>query len=540
MGKTHTIDGQIYFTNLPALVVGGFQAASGPGAGWIPLHIGFDAFSSVGLATGAHSPAGELMLDLGLVGWHRLHVAQNPALRIWLDGNSGYWEMPGDCSTVREIAFPAADFTGRRLHIAPVRGNENSKEASIFYLRAVPCDGPWKNHKNMIATDDGHGVFWHGMDCPRDIYRHIYPFQDSDFFRIIWGVYGGSILSINPNSKAAENPIRPDSEHLVPGERIFCRSLQRLQAAGADPLALVRQATREYGLELHYYIRMSAFYGPFPHQCWTTRFYRENPQWRCVDEYGQPVNFMSYAYPQVQERMLAYFDELLEYEPDGLCLAFNRGLPLMICEEPVIEAFRRRYGRAPKLPEEVDTPELLSIRHELLAGFVERACKLAERRGKKLSCIAPREFERNRLLGLDVELLVRRGLLESVLVGAGHDDNPNLNADLDPLRTIKALGAGVKVFSGGSSNSALGGAWSRNDLKARARHMAAVLDAGLDGGWIWDAESVIGHDWEAMLHFGDRKTLERIANRQWPTTSTRETRSIQDLVVGRYNPWHSY
>ncbi|MFA6568192.1 MAG: hypothetical protein WCS96_08275 [Victivallales bacterium] len=537
METTRTINGQIYFTNLPALVVGGFKPAIGPGAGWIPLNIGLDSFSSVGLATGANSPAETLVLDLGLKGWYRLHVGHNPGIRIWLDGEPGYCELPGDPSIVRDIPFPASDFTGRRLHIAPVRGAEKAQEVKLFYLRAEPCDGPAVNHHNLIATDDGHGVFWRGMDAPRDIYRHVYPFRNSDFFRLVWGVYGGGPLSMCPNAKAAESPIRPDETHLVAGERVFCRSLQRLQAAGADPLAVVRQATREYGLELHYYVRMSAFYGPFPHQCWTKRFFTEHPEWRCRDEFDQTLNFMSYAYPQVQERMLAYFDELLDYEPEGICLAFNRGLPLMICEEPVIEAYRRKYGRTPKLPEEVDTPELQEVRHELLAGFVEKVRSLVEKRGKALSCIVPRDFEHNRLFGLDASLLVRRGLVESVMVGAGHGDNPALNSDLDPLRKLKALG--TKVYGGGS-NAIYGMAWVNGDLKARARQMASILDAGLDGGWLWDAEQVIGYEWEAMRSFGDRTMLDKIIRGEWPVKSTHETLSIHDLVVGRYNPWNAY
>ena len=154
MEKTRTIDGQIYFVNLPALVVGGFKPASGPGAGWIPFNVGLESFSSVGLATGAYSPAGELILDLGLKGWHRLHVGHNPAIRIWLDGENGYCELPGDPSAVRDISLPAADFNGRRLHIAPVRGAEKSEEVKLFYLRAEPCDGLAVNHRNLIATND--------------------------------------------------------------------------------------------------------------------------------------------------------------------------------------------------------------------------------------------------------------------------------------------------------------------------------------------------------------------------------------------------
>lgn len=538
MPTTYTLNGDLYFTNLPELVVGGFRAAAGPGSGWVPLAYTVDGFAGTGLVTGAHSPAGELVLELGLTGWHRLHIGHNPAVRAWLDGETGYCELPGDTSAIADTCLPAADFSGRRLHLAAVRGSGGNKDCKLFYLRAEACAGPTTNHRNLIVTNDGHGVFWQGMDTPRDLCRHVYPFRDSDVFRMVWGVYGGGPLSLTPNPRVSESPIRPDETLFDAGEWRFKQSLQRFQAAGADPLAVVRQATREYGLELHYYIRMSAFYGPFPYCGWTTRFFAEHPEWRCRDEAGQPLNLMSYAFPQVQDHMLAYFDELLDYEPDGLCLAFNRGLPLMVCEEPVLEAYRRKHGRAPRLPEECDTPELLAVRHELLTDFVARAQQLAAKRGKVISCIVPRDFAHNRLFGLDTDLLLRRGLVESMMVGAGHGDKPELSLDLAPVQALKAHG--VKVYSGGSNVGAHGLAWVNRDLKARARHMAAILDAGLDGGWFWDAEGVIGLEWEAMRRFGDRAQLDRIIRGEWPARSTHDTRAIHDLVVGRYNPWHAY
>ena len=500
--KTTTGNGQTYFTDLPALVVGTFEPAAGLGAGWLPLRYELDSFAGVGLATGAHSPAGELVLDLGLTGWHRLHVAHNPAVRLWLDGDSGYCELHGDPSTVREAALPVADFTGRRLHVAPVRGNEASRELTLFYLRAEPVAGPPAGHRNLIVTDDGHGVFWVGMDEPRDLHRHLYPFRNSDVFRMVWGLYGGGPLSLRAESKITESPVRSDDSFYYDGEWRFAQSLRRFQAAGADPLAIVRQATREYGLELHYYSRMSAFYGPFPHMGWTTRFFAEHPEWRCVDEAGCQLNLMSYAYPPVQDYVLAYFDELLDYDPDGLCLAFNRGLPLMVCEEPVLDAYRHKHGRAPRLPEEVDTPELQAVRHELLADLVARVQTLAAKRGKAVSCIVPRDLDRNRVFGLDVELLLQRGLVETVMVGAGHGDDPALNEDIAPVRALKAIGAdaGVRVYAGGSASPAHGAAWER-DLRSRAQRIARRLDAGLDGGWFWDAESIFDLNWQAMRRF---------------------------------------
>lgn len=525
-----------FFLNLPALVVGGFKSASGPGTGWCDFEYELEIGAGRGLFTGACSPAGELVLDLGLSGWHVLHFGHNPALRVSLDGDAGYCQLPGNPSEVSDHALPPADFTGRRLHIAPAHDSAAPRESTVFYLRAEPCGRP-AGKRNLIATNDGHGVFYHGVDAPRDIWRHVYPFRNSDFFRMIWGLYGGSTYTMRPDTRTGENPLHPEAACYRPGDFEFSRSLAKLQAAGADPLAVVRQATREYSLELHYYSRVAAFFGPFPHLFKTARFFTEHPEWHCRDEFGRPIKFISYAFPQVQDHLLAFFDELLDYEPDGICLAFNRGLPLMCCEAPVIEAYRRQHGRAPRLPEEIESPEMLQVRYEILAGYVERVARLVERRGKALSAIVPRNFDRNLRFGLDAELLVRRGLFESVMVGAGHGDVPGMDLDLEPVKALKKLGA--LIYAGGSNVNAHGGAWNR-PLPERARHMANILDAGLDGGWFWDAETIGGYEWQALRSFGDRALLDSITAGTWPPPRRHETRAIDGHVIGRYNPWNAY
>ncbi|MAE61325.1 MAG: hypothetical protein CMJ49_08220 [Planctomycetaceae bacterium] len=538
MTTSRTIDGNIYFTDLPALIVGDFRPAPGPGAGWISFDYELDTFGGVGLATGALSPAEPLALDLGLTGWHRLHVAHSPAIRMWLDGETGYTQVPGDPSTVRDYPFPAADYTGRKLHIAPAHGSDEANALTLFYLRAEPCDSPPSSHRNLVATDDGHGVFYSGMDTPRDISRHLYQFRDSDFFRVIWGPYGGGTLDLRHDSTHSDSAIQDDVHNYNPGEWKFNRALRRMVAAGVDPLTEVRRITREIDLELHFYFRVGAFYGPFPHMGWTRDFYARNPQWRCRDEFGDEVKRISYAHRAVQDHVLAYFEELMEYEADGLCLAFNRGLPLMVCEDPVLDAFKRKHGRPPRLPEEVDSPEMLDVRGELMDDFVARVQQLVESHGQVVSCIAPRDFERSRLYGLNLELLIERGRLESVMVGAGHGDDPPINTDLAPVQKLKALG--TKIYSGGSTCPAHGAAWDPDDLIVRAKHMAAILDAGLDGGYFWDAESVIGYEWETMRRFGDRALLDRIIKGEWPPSSERDTLAIGGFVVDRYSPWNAY
>jgi hypothetical protein len=539
---------EIYFRNLPALVEGGFKSADGVGAGWQSFDYELNDFKGFGLVTGALSPAGELVLDLKLAGWHRLYFCHCPLLRVWLDGEKGFLELPGPQAGkgIRDYPMHAADLTGRRLHVAPKRGTA-PKEVTFFYIRAQPCQADPPRARNLVATEDGHGVFWVGMDSSREISKYFYPYRDSDFFRVLWGVYGGGDYSANPRSKTA-TVLPGDAKHeYYADERTFAESLRKVTADGDDPLAVAVAAAREVGVEIHFYFRVAGFYGCFPHHGTGSQFYKAHPELRCRDEFGREVKRLSYACPEVQDHLLAYFAELMEYQPDGLCLAFNRGLPVMVCEDAVLAEFRRRYGRAPRLPEDVDAEELLVVRHELLAGFVQRLQTMLSARGKALSCIAPRNFDENRRRGLDLEMLVRRGLLESVMVGAGHEDNrlytdrmklPPVNQDdFEPVKRLKALGT-AKIYLGGCAGH--GTFWPPQEPATRLRRMRAILDAGLDGGYFWDANQWFGRDWDLVRHYGQRSFLDAALAGRIPPSVERDTLHIYDLNVDRYNPWNAY
>ncbi|MCM8822185.1 MAG: hypothetical protein NC831_05160 [Candidatus Omnitrophica bacterium] len=526
------------FSNLPSLICDSFKPAECPGDGWISFDYTLDDFSGKGLATGAYSKAGELVLELKLCGWHKIYVAFNPEIRIWLDGDKGYYQVKGSPHDVRDYFCFEADFTGKKLHIAPVRSAFSNKEIIIFYIRAVESSRS-DSKRNLIATNDGHCLFWNGMDSYRDLYKYILPLENSDFFRIIWGVYGGGLINVK-ESRFADRLPWPDSACFYQNSWVFNRSLENLIKEGIDPLGLVRQITKEIGLELHFYFRVAAFYRPFPLHCCTLSFFAKNPQWHCIDEYGNRVRRISYAFKEVQDVICGYLNELLDYDPEGICLAFNRGLPLMICEKPVIEAFKKRYGRNPRLPEECDSPQMLSVRHNLLADFVERVYKLVFSRGKVLSCIVPRDFDRNLVFGLDIEMLASRSYFESILVGAGHKDDPEVNTDLEPVKKLKV--AGTKIFPGGSGVNAHGGAWKPFDTVARASFMAKILDSGFDGAYFWDINQIVesGTEWEIIRQFGHREILDKIKEKKMPAVRYHQTKKIYDLTVDRYNPWNAY
>lgn len=178
---------EIIFSSIPKLVAGGFRPAAGIGAGWIPFDYELEGLSGTGVAAGSRHEGGELTLDLGLKGWHRLHFCLSPCLGVRLDGEKGFRELfcAHDGSDLTDALLHAADMTGRTIHIATKRGAEPGG-GILFYIRAEPCDGPRPSARNLIATEDGSDIFGFGMESHRDIRKWFYPYKDSDFFRILW------------------------------------------------------------------------------------------------------------------------------------------------------------------------------------------------------------------------------------------------------------------------------------------------------------------------------------------------------------------
>ena len=313
------------------------------------------------------------------------------------------------------------------------------------------------------------------------------------------------------------------------------QTTKRILKGGGDILKEAVAAARDVGIEIHFYIRPEAFFAPFPYDgAFTSRFLTRNPRLRCRDENGNEVIRMSYAFPKVQDHMLDYFRELLDYDPDGLCFAFNRSLPMMICEKPVLDLFRKKHGRLPRLPEENESPELLAVRHEILADFVGRVHALLAERGKVFSCIAELDNDRNRLMGLDIGLLVERGYVESVCVGGSGS----------PFWEKLRDGRKTKVYSTIHYQHAEGtAAPDPFNHKCQAAACKRQLDAGYAGTWYWDADSMHmnPYNWHVLRHGGSREFLDRVlAGDPAVQPVFEKITEVRGVRRDRYDPMTSY
>jgi len=535
----------VYITDLPGRVVGGFKPAKGMGRGWVAVDYATPDFRGVGLATGHNSGAPELTIRLDMKGSWVLYLALGcgDAVRAWLDGEKGFREFHcqhgGWC--LQEVRLHSANLTGRRLHIAPVHASRfatGDEHCFLGYIRAVPSDhAPKKSARNLVATNDGYSwIALEGMESIRDVTKQFQPYRDSDFFRMLWNPTGADVSGNHLSKAGTTMPF--DLTHAYRRcDWEFKRTTRRILKGGGDILKAAVAAARDVGMEIHFYIRPEAFFAPFPYdEVFTSRFLLKNPQWRCRDEFGREIMRMSYAFPQVQDHMLDYIQELLGYGPDGICFAFNRSLPMMICEELVLQAFEARHGRAPRLPEEVDSAEMLEVRHFLLAHFIERLHGLLARRNKVFSAIVEFDNDYSRLMGLDVEGLVGRGLVESLYV-TGYCPHSSFWKKVRKTGKVKVYSSIHYVHSKGTeARDPYNHQWQAGALKK-------ILAAGFNGAFYWDTDSMHSnpYNWHVLRHGGSRKFLERVIARDPAAAPVfRQITEVKGARRDRYDPMRSY
>jgi hypothetical protein len=519
-------------------VEGGFRPARGVGEGWVKVNYETATRKGTGLAAGCRSGASELTIRLGLKGAHTLHLAlgSSTCLQAWLDGE-GHREfvtLHGG-NSLQECRLHASDLTGKNLHIA-LKDGYRAGPAFLGYVRAVPGESPHRNARNLIATNDGWSwVAVNGIQSPKDVSHYFTPFRDSDFFRMLWCPTGADFSGAHRTKVGTLAPMT--STHAFRQcDRDHAEALAKYIHSGGDLLASAVENAREIGMEIHFYIRVEAFQGPFPWEhTFTSKFCAAHPEWRCHDGTGDEILRMSYAYPQVQDHMLEYIEELLQYRPNGICLAFNRSLPMAICEEPVQKEFEHRQGRRPRLPEEADSPGMVEARTHFTSRFIERLHSLLGRKNLDLSCMVPANAESNRVLGLDLEDLNRREMFESVCVHSGGIHAAKSLCHQSPFWTKLRDMRKARVYPYG-----WGGSY---DYAETARFLKeCIFEPGFAGGFFWDTETnhENPYNWHVLRQGGTRDCLENIITGKALSPVIDPILRIQGVKLGPYSPAYSY
>jgi len=200
---------------------------------------------------------------------------------------------------------------------------------------------------------------------------------------------------------------------------------------------------------------------------------------------------LSYAYPEVQAHILSLISEIASYEPDGICLTFIRGVPLVLYEPIMVKGFRKKHGVDPRTLDELDA-RWLAYQAEVITPFM-RNVKALLKPHQRLSAILPGNELDCKRWGLDVASWVKEGIVDDLFpVGQRfneedvHVDSPE-NLDFQYFDQLKGR-AGKRLIP-------MLYPWNKfqEDYAGWRRLMFSFLDQGADGYAVWDGTSHFSH-----------------------------------------------
>ncbi len=136
---------------------------------------------------------------------------------------------------------------------------------------------------------------------------------------------------------------------------------------------------------------------------------------------GQLERWPSLAYPQIREYKLAIIREILtNYKVDGILLDFQRTMPVIGYEEPIVKTYLEKYKvDVMAVPSERSSMRWKRFRAAYVTEFVKGVRSLLDEAGKKQGVrlkLAVRVTPRDNLWkGLDVEYWVRKGMVDILI-----------------------------------------------------------------------------------------------------------------------------
>ena len=476
---------------------------------WKAIPYQTENFSGVMLGDGGGPEPIPLTIKPGIEGIYRVYLGiysgySSPCISIRLSRDAFFQTVDLSNTQCRddvyergahiyEIPWKEADLTGQDIILKGVKGADSSDilQSALAFIRLEPVTSlseksQEKDFFPLMITNDGHGIFSGPLhSCPEDLLKDFEKIPEESCMSILlWGNgcadncnYPTQVGNFYPN---AGRSFRNAWKHK------WSMNMGQWKEKGWNSLQVVRDYAKMRKWEFHVYIRMEAFAAQFPFdQQEHSNFFYAHPEYHCLDRKGQKIIRLSYAYPEVQEYMLSLIKEISEYEPDGICLCFIRGVPLVHYEPIMVEGFKDKYGIDPRDIPEYD-PRWIEYQGDIVTSFVKKVKNVLSPT-QRLSAIVPgNEFDCKRW-GLDIPAWLKSGIIDDLYpVGQRfdhrdvHRDNPekldfNYFANLEGRKGIRLIPV---LYPWNKFN---------DDYSGWRQLMYTFLDQGADGYGVWDA-----------------------------------------------------
>jgi hypothetical protein len=410
-----------------------------PTGGWRVIDYRATGYSGRYLHGDASS--GELEIPLNLKGWHAVSIGLAErqwfmtAVEVKLTGDAHWQVLFTGAEPMHEEPWVFADLTGKSLHVrypkedwrVPKAHEGQEMHAQIYSVRATPMDAEdvaelkGAHKKPAIYFNDGFGIFYQqrlqGEDCLLD---SLGQFDDSDFTQLAFCPGGADIC--NYPTKVGTVIHQDGWFYTRAGDKRVGENVKRMIDKGVDAMRLAVETAHKQKQSFLLYVRPQGWMGDpeFGHAL-ASEFYRANPQWRCVEADGKPISKLSYAYPEVRKQLAGIIQEALDRGADGVALVLVRGFPVARYEEPVLEAFKARWGSDTRQLPETD-PRLQGVWGDIATAWVKEVRALLDESGpgregkrKELAVMPGPDLEWNQKFGFDIPRWAQEGLIDTVM-----------------------------------------------------------------------------------------------------------------------------
>ena len=517
-----------------------------PRAGhWRLIPYESDEVSGVMAFAGPITNVPDLTLPLDVKGWHAIHVGyatqvhgEHVAVKVRLSSDPCYQTIADDeddglsVMTIREVFWRYADLAGEEIRFrqhstqSGIPGNDGPgrRSGGIAFVRLealteeqverIRADRADLSKRRVIVSNDGGFVAERNVTTEEGIIEVVDRFRDSDVGRIDWSVVSGEITKYP--SRIGDNLHERDCDvQFSPHAKIYVQNLRTLIDQGLIPHEVAIRHAHRIGLKFYYMFRMAL--GPS-----SSPLYDERPDLSLVDRDGTPLPKLSFAFPEVQQRVLDLMDEVIDDEMDGINICWIRGLRVIGYEQPVIDAFREAYGEDMRsVPG--DDPRICEVQARFMTQFMKKVRALTDERGRRrgrpipICAMVSGPIAAALRDACDIRTWVAEKLIDE-MVGAAV-----------MTRYLQENGLGEHIYCGPQGRDAY--------------RAAAVLlaETGADGLFIWDAIAVqnLANHWSMIRRLGH---TEEVIDGRDDKLDTRHIplKTLGGIDVCHTQPWGGY
>ncbi len=522
---------------------------------WRTLPYSTRAFSGVMLLAGPETAAPSVTYPMNANGWHAISIGVHPfwsepegrqlEVQLKLSGPGPFtvlsWpRVPfgGHAEHFHEHFWGVAELSGRNLviaqptaHASPGDGPGSflGQPARIAYVKLVPltsaevraltADRDQDHTRRLFAHQAAHGPHsaWR-LTSAADIQREVEPYRHTDFSRLYWECGSGDLM--NYFTQIGRMPTHDGLDDFPrQSDRLNAESWRILRDRGIDPLQVAAEHARDVGLELHASYRVAGFHYPPPLDHFThgDSVYKRRPEWRGVDRDGRRSPRFAYTYPEVRAYVISLLREVVQYPVDGVCMLYNRRLPLVEYEPQLVEGFRADHGVDPRSLEPLDSTwlryrsgVLTQFHRELRTAMDKETQRQGRSRRLQISAVVTSSEAENLKFGVDSKAWIDEGLVDTLIP---YSSAPNFNSSVDAWADPRAIDHFLSVTRGRNAIVAPNMMPRQVPPELLRRRASGLYRAGVRHLFFWDCAGGDGRAnysdmWSALRRLGHIEEIE--------------------------------